>query len=93
MTIQYGTATAERMIRDTPSGLRVGFRFDNEANGTRTLFTLHPVTREIRVRTTRTGDDAHIGAGWQETHHIPPGAEYVGRCMTPSDTAPLRFEA
>ncbi len=93
MTIHYGTATAERVICKTPSGARVGFVTTDPAEGTETLYTLHPITREIRVRTRRIGVDDVDAAGWREGHHIPPGAMYVGRCARPSRSAQVRFEA
>ena len=92
MTIQNGTATAEQMIRETPRGLRVGFRVEDGAHGIETLYALHPVTREIRVRTKRIGED-QTGAAWRETHHIPLSAEYVGRCENPFEAAYVRFVA
>ncbi len=78
MTIHYGTASAERVIRRTPSGLRVGFTTKDDDNGAETLYALHPVTREIRVRTDRIGAGGLDGARWREGHYVPPGAEYVG---------------
>ena len=91
MTIRYGTSACERIIRGTPRRQRVGFSLPHPDEGTETLYALHPVTREIRVRTRRIGTDAMDGAGWREAHCIPPGAAYVGRCARPSETARITF--
>ncbi len=92
MTIQYGTATAERVICRTPRDLRVGFLTKNDTEGTETVYTLHPVTREIRVRTGEIGANDQDELGWREGHHVPPGAEYIGRCEWPSVTKRVWFE-
>ena len=93
MTIHYGTATAERVIHRTPSGLQVGFLTKNETDGIETVYALHPVTREIRFRTSQIGARDQGEMGWREGHYIPPGAEYIGRCERPSATTCAKFEA
>lgn len=81
MGINYGTAAAERVIRRTPSGLRVRFKTENHQEGTQTLYALHPITREIEVRTNCIGDHVPDGEGWREGHHVPPGAEFIGHSL------------
>lgn len=93
MDIHYGTAAAERIIQATPHRQRVGFAMQDRSEGIETVYTLHPVTREIRVRTGRIGAEGASADGWQEAHWIPPGAAYIGRSGRPSESVRLTFEA
>ncbi|MCB1350113.1 MAG: hypothetical protein KDK11_16290 [Maritimibacter sp.] len=93
ISIHYGTAPAEQIIRGTQAGLRVGFATTDVAAGTETLYALHPVTRDIRVRHRPIGEDGPDGAAWGEAHYIPPGAMYVGRCASFAETARVSFAA
>ena len=91
MTIQYGTSACERIICRTPVRQRVAFAMQNPDDGTETVYALHPVTREIRVRTGRAGEDGMEAGAWREAHCIPIGAAYVGRCGRPSERARITF--
>lgn len=83
MGIYYGTTAAEGVINRTPRGRRVRFKTENHEDGTKTLYALHAVTREILVQTSRLGELARDGEPWREGHHLPLGAEYIGHTVVP----------